>query len=263
MPITCTETLNRIEEPEFRKLDWILMGCAFDAHCSLGNLVREEGYKKELMLRVSQKGLKALCEVPFRVSFNSFCRIFYCDLIIENSIIYECKTTNAFHAKHRNQVLHYLFLANLRFGKLLNFALPSMKYEYVSTKFIREERQKIPFDSTRWVGPKIEYSLQELLFEILQDWGAGLSQKLYEDALIHFLGPGQISRKDLPLKSLGGTLCHQPFLLFNDGSILHLSSFSKTTKSQETNLLKLKDLTQSSQIHWINFSLQQISFITL
>ncbi len=263
MPVTCTEMIREIDESRFREIDYLITGCAFDSHNALGNLVREEGHKTDMVARAREKGLQIQPEVQFQVRFHRFSRRYPCDLLVENSIIYECKTTSAFHARHRTQLLNYLFLANLRFGKLFNFALPSLEFEFVSTRHTLKDRRQIQINTHDWTPPATELPLDEFLSEILNDWGAGLSRHLYEDALLHFLGPRQIQKKEMPLYREKTILCIQPLLQFNDGSALHITSFPHLNRSKTTNLLKLKELTHLKQLHWINFSLPEITFRTL
>ncbi|MDF3131071.1 GxxExxY protein [Kiritimatiellaeota bacterium B1221] len=263
MPVTCTEIIHEIDESGFRETDYLMTGCAFDSHNALGNLVREEGHKNDLVARAREKGLQIKPEVQFIVRFNTFSRRFPCDLLVENSIIYECKTTSAFHARHLTQLLNYLFLANLRFGKLFNFALPSFASEFVSTRYTLKDRQKILINTQDWTPPATGIPIDECVSALLSDWGAGLSRHLYEDALLHFLGPGQIQKKEIPVCRENTFLCHQPLLQLTDGSALHITSFPHLNRSQATNLLKLKALTRLKQLHWINFALPEITFRTL
>lgn len=204
-----------------------------------------------------------MSEVNFRVYHDTFSRYYPCDLLVENSVIYECKAVRKIIPRHKNQLLHYLFLANLSHGKIFNFAQPSVQFEFVSTRYAHSERRQVSIDIERWSGPNTDISVPDILSALLQDWGAGLYLHLYEDALVHYLGVGNIHRREIAIKNLNQLLCVQPFWLFPDGSALHFSSFSEPQKIFETNLRKLMEAADLPSIHWINISLNKVTCISL
>lgn len=59
-------------------------------------------------------------EVPIHVSFESFNKQLFLDALVQEGAVFEFKTVEALTSKHRSQLLHYLLLADLPRGKLVN-----------------------------------------------------------------------------------------------------------------------------------------------
>lgn len=56
---------------------------------------------------------------------------YYADIIVENKIILELKTVNAFDECHVSQLLHYLHGTDSDRGLLINFATPKLQIKRV------------------------------------------------------------------------------------------------------------------------------------
>jgi len=108
------------------KLDAItykIIGLAIEVHKQLGPGLLESAYKECLFYEIVNSGLivekeKILPIVYKDIKLDHGYRI---DLLIENSIVIELKTVEAFTDVHFAQILTYLKLGNYPLGLLINF----------------------------------------------------------------------------------------------------------------------------------------------
>ena len=89
---------------------------AFNVRRKLGRLFHEKIYHREIAFRIPD----ARCEVAVDVRFGDFCKTYYLDLLVAGGAIFELKAVEALAERHRRQLMHYLFLADLPHGKLVN-----------------------------------------------------------------------------------------------------------------------------------------------
>ena len=108
------------------KLDAItykIIGLAIEVHKQIGPGLLESAYKECLFYEIVNSGLivekeKILPIVYKDIKLDHGYRI---DLLIENSIVIELKTVEAFTDVHFAQILTYLKLGNYPLGLLINF----------------------------------------------------------------------------------------------------------------------------------------------
>jgi GxxExxY protein len=98
-------------------------------HKSLGPGLLESAYKECLFYSLTQKGIYVQKEKPMPLEFE-YVRLdcgYRLDLLVENKIVVEIKSTDAIHDVHIAQVLTYLKLSKCRVGLLINFNVPRLK----------------------------------------------------------------------------------------------------------------------------------------
>lgn len=108
------------------KLDAItykIIGLAIEVHKQLGPGLLESAYQECLFYEIVSSGLivekqKVLPIVYKDIKLDHGYRI---DLLIENAIVIELKTVEAFTDVHFAQILTYLKLGNYPLGLLINF----------------------------------------------------------------------------------------------------------------------------------------------
>ena len=106
-----------------------IIGAAIEVHRHLGPGLFEFTYElcfaKELTLRNIKYERQRSCSLVYKdLTVDDACRI---DFLIENEVVVEIKSVEAFSDIHTSQVLTYLHLLNLRKGLLLNFNVPVLK----------------------------------------------------------------------------------------------------------------------------------------
>jgi GxxExxY protein len=101
----------------------IVFNAGLDLHKELGPGLLESVYEAVLADMLVEKGLfverQKIIPVVFRG--KAFDEMFRADLIIENKLLIELKSTEHFAPVHAKQVLTYIRLAKLPLGFLMNF----------------------------------------------------------------------------------------------------------------------------------------------
>ena len=120
---------SELEPMEINSVSGIIVNEAFKLHDELGPGLLETVYEALLCRRIQQRGLHVLRQVPIPVHFDglSFDEGFRADLIVEQQVIVELKSTEQNHPVHSKQLLTYLRLSRKPLGLLINFGLPLLK----------------------------------------------------------------------------------------------------------------------------------------
>ena len=151
MSIKIEVELKQIDEQEFYEIDYVVTGLAYAIHNEIGKLWDEKIYQNELADRCRAAGFEYVkTEVPIILLYKDFCKEYYVDLLVNNSIIYELKTVSRLKAEHNKQALNYLLLLGLQHGKLINFRPASVQKRFVSTTLLTKDRYELTFDDQQW-----------------------------------------------------------------------------------------------------------------
>ena len=105
-----------------------VIGAVIDVHREIGPGFLESVYQNALCHELTLRGIKHVAQAPVAVSYKGVLvgegRI---DILVENRLIVELKTVEAFDAIHHAQVISYLKATNIALGLLINFNLPTLK----------------------------------------------------------------------------------------------------------------------------------------
>ncbi|MDR3568436.1 MAG: GxxExxY protein [Syntrophobacteraceae bacterium] len=117
---------------EVESLTGAVIGAAFEVLNSLGHGFLEIIYRKALVYELGVRGVAVGEEVPFEVKYkNVTLGKYYCDLLVENTVVVELKAIERLNPSHTGQVLNYLKAGGLKVGLLLNFGTPRLEYKRV------------------------------------------------------------------------------------------------------------------------------------
>jgi GxxExxY protein len=107
----------------------IAFNSGLQLHRELGPGLLESVYEAILEDMLQQQGLSVERQKSIPVVFRGklFPENFRADLIIEDQLLIELKSTETFAPVHAEQVLTYLRLANLPLGLLMNFGAAMFK----------------------------------------------------------------------------------------------------------------------------------------
>jgi len=96
---------------------------AFQIHNRLGPGLLESAYEVVLLHELRKKGLSAQSQYPVPLKWDGIqLDVGYrADLMIEEKLIVELKSTEQILAVHKKQLLTYLRIADCRLGLLVNF----------------------------------------------------------------------------------------------------------------------------------------------
>lgn len=151
MSIEIEGEIKRIDEQEFYEIDYQVTGLAYAIHNEIGRLWDEKIYQNELANRCRAAGLgNVKTEVPISVLYKDFCKEYYVDLLVNDSIIYELKTVGKLNSEHEKQTLNYLLLLGLQHGKLINFRPASVQKRFVSTTLLPKDRYDFTVHDRQW-----------------------------------------------------------------------------------------------------------------
>lgn len=100
-----------------------VIGCAIEVHHKLGPGLLESAYQTCLMHELKSKGLNVRQEVPMPIIYKEIKldHGYRMDILVEEQLVIEIKTVEAFSDIHHAQMITYLKLGNYRLGLLLNF----------------------------------------------------------------------------------------------------------------------------------------------
>lgn len=106
-----------------------IIDSAYKVHSALGPGLLESAYRVILAYELRKKGLKVIEEKPVPVIHEEVkldCG-YRMDLLVEDLVIVELKTVDAFTDVHIAQVLTHLKFGKKKIGLLINFNVKSLK----------------------------------------------------------------------------------------------------------------------------------------
>ncbi len=114
---------------EINQITHEILDSAYKIHSRLGPGLLESAYQACLVYELRKKGFKVEIEKPLPLIYEEVkleCG-YRIDLLVENQVVVELKTVEAFTDVHTAQVLTYLKLSNNKVGLLINFYTKSLK----------------------------------------------------------------------------------------------------------------------------------------
>ncbi len=106
-----------------------ILDSAYKVHSALGPGLLESSYQACLVYELKKKGLKVEVEKPLPLVYEEIkleCG-YRIDILVEDKVVIELKTVDAFTDVHTAQVLTYLKLSGSKVGLLINFHTKSLK----------------------------------------------------------------------------------------------------------------------------------------
>ncbi|MDE5998320.1 MAG: GxxExxY protein [Muribaculaceae bacterium] len=111
---------------EYNRLTDLIINTSIKVHRKLGPGLLETIYRKALAYELGKIGVKANQEVPIKCVYENqdLGLAFRADIIVEDAIILELKSTEENHQVYYKQLTSYLKVADKRLGLLINFGYP-------------------------------------------------------------------------------------------------------------------------------------------
>lgn len=106
-----------------------IIGAALEVHKPLGSGLLKSAYKECLDYKLQQLNLKTEKEKPMPLVFEEVkleCG-YRIDILVENKLVIEIKSVEAFNDVHLAQTLTYMKLGNYKLGLLINFNVSLLK----------------------------------------------------------------------------------------------------------------------------------------
>ena len=220
--------------------------------------------KNDLALRLRAEGLvEVYTQVPVIVSHRTFFKTYLLDLVAAHAL-YELKTAVAFAGEHDAQVLHYAMLLRIGHGKLPNFRPTRVQGRLRFNAVPPAERHNILWDTTAWraLSEGCE-ALKTDACAVIEDWGAYLDARLYEEALVYFCGGEAqcICRK--PVARDGHELGTHRIDSHAAGMSFMVTALAREVERHEAHIRRLLRLTGFHAVQWINLNHRRVQFITV
>ncbi|MEN2786694.1 GxxExxY protein [Sphingomonas qilianensis] len=107
----------------------VAVDCGFKLHEALGPGLLESVYEACLCHSLADRGLSVERQKIVPIRFNGIVldEAFRADVVVEDRLLIELKSTEAHAPVHAKQVLTYLRLMTLPLGILMNFGAPTFK----------------------------------------------------------------------------------------------------------------------------------------
>ena len=262
MPITCQTPLRNLTQAEFGPQVYNVLGDVYRIHKELGRYFDEQIYKRALAACRPDIQL----EVPIQISFRTFQTHCKLDVVAAGSGVFEFKAAETFSPRHKAQLIHYLHLARLSRGLLVNVRTEQVEHHFVNAPLTHTERFQFILRLRIWDSgvPQSDF-LRETLLDLLADWGTGLELPLYEEALAHFLGgPGLIVRPaDVLFQDR--VIGRQDFRHAAEHVAFKLTAFEEDAALNdfEKHVRRLLDHTSLAAVIWCNIGRRVVTFSTV
>ena len=106
-----------------------IVDAAVQLHARLGPGLLETVYEAALAHDLRKRGLSVRRQVPIPIEYDGikFDEGFRADLLVNNLVLVELKSTEQNHPVYAKQLRTHLVLMNLQVGLVLNFGLSRMK----------------------------------------------------------------------------------------------------------------------------------------
>jgi len=99
-----------------------IIACAYDVYNQLGFGFSEKVYENAMMIKIAQKNLTAVQQVPVNVFFEKqLVGEYFPDLLVESKVIVELKAVSTLSKVHEAQLVNYLKATGIKVGLLVNF----------------------------------------------------------------------------------------------------------------------------------------------
>ena len=260
MPIIIQHPLRRLSQADFGALAYEMMRAVLELRDELGRFFDEKIYKRELAQRMAGVQL----EVPMRVVHDTFQKVYFLDALVQDGAVFEFKTVEALTPRHEAQLLHYLLLAELEHGKLVNLRSEIIEQRFVNTSLKLTDRTQFSVDTSGWdEGVSGAKQFQEILIALLRDWGTGLDLTLYDEALVHFLGGEAAVLREVEVQLAEHSLGRQTMRLAADGAAFKLTMLPTLGERFKDHALRQMAHTRLDAILWVNTGRKFVTFTTL
>ncbi len=177
---------------------------AFDIHNEFGRFCDEKIYQRELLYRCESRGIKGASEAEIRVSFDTFSKSYFIDLL----------------------------LANLAHGALINFRPVSVQREFASTRLDADDRFKVAFIEDHWKTlDDCSSRFRNLMENLVKEWGAFLDSNLFTEDATHFFGGEDHVVSPIPIIEEDRTLGLQKVRLLNPETSFTISAATSNISS--------------------------------
>lgn len=263
MPIQRTLHLRSVTDAEFDLIDKAVMRCAYASQNKFGRLFDERIYENDVAARLRAEGFTVHTQVPVTLIHGDFLKTYFLDLVV-NEMLYELKVVASLSKEHEAQGLHYAMLQDIRRVKLINFGGEQVEGKLLRNAVTESERHQPTMRKTdyRVLSPYCD-RLIEHLKQLIKDWGTHLDSRLYNEALIDYLGGEHQCLKRLQMRSGDLNLGTHMVQLHSPHHAFVVTAFHSPQPSYQRHLEVLLEHVALDGIQWINLNHSRLEATTV
>lgn len=114
---------------DIEQLRSLIVDAGFKLHRDIGPGLLESAYETMLAAKFGALGLKVDRQMPISLKYDGvvMANAFRLDLLVDDRVVIEIKSTEATLPVHAKQVVTYLRLMGLTHGFVMNFGTPTFK----------------------------------------------------------------------------------------------------------------------------------------
>ncbi|POY38488.1 GxxExxY protein [Solitalea longa] len=118
-----------MNKEQYYLLSGQIMDACISVHKEIGPGLLESVYEFALLKEFEIRKIKARSQVTLPLFYKGYDvgKVFCIDILVEDEIILELKSSENHHPVYEAQLISYLRLANKKLGFLINFNVPLMK----------------------------------------------------------------------------------------------------------------------------------------
>jgi len=228
----------------------------------LGRFFDEKHYKKALALRRPD----VILEAPILVTHQSFKKFYFLDVLVILGGVFEFKVVEALSPRHKAQLLHYLMLAELWHGMLINVRPEKMQRDFVNNQLSHQDRHQFQIVTE---GLDLQKSGADaflaILTDLLQDWGSCLDLGLYEEAISRFCGGEERVIRPISVLFEGEDLGPQNMRFVTGKTAFKLTAFESTASQARfaSHIQRMANHLDIESLIWANISRHRINLQTI
>ncbi len=263
MPIIPDYKPRNLSKTEFDERDAVVMACAYASQNELGRLCDEHNYEKDVAARLRAAGfVNVRTQVPIQLTHGAFKKEYRIDLLADDAM-YELKAVAALRPEHDVQALNYAMMLDVSHSKLINFREERVKGLLRFNAISAADRYGFVIDDTAWLPQQSEcVTIRELATRILEDWGAYLDFRLYEQAIIFHLGGDEKVVDQTQISRDGIDLGAMRFTRYSDYTCFAITGHAERVP-QRSHLMRRLQLSPYRTMQWINFRHRNVTFETI
>jgi GxxExxY protein len=124
-----TRLMGKFCKMEYNKISGIILDTCITVHKIMGPGLLESIYEQCLMKEFQLREVNAAQQFPISLNYKGYelSTKLKIDILVENEIILELKSSEIMHPVYEAQIISYLKLANKKLGFLVNFNVPVLK----------------------------------------------------------------------------------------------------------------------------------------
>ncbi len=109
-----------------------MLGAVFEVSNTLGAGFLEKVYERALLIELNLRGIKALSQQSFDVSYKG-CRVgeYFADILVEDVLVLELKCVERLANEHMAQCINYLRASGKTLCLLVNFQKPKVEWKRI------------------------------------------------------------------------------------------------------------------------------------